>query len=109
MSRRIIGQCNAADFANLQVLITAAGRGDEFSIPPLVKGKQKAAVMVLHHFQTCGVSFDILLKLREVLVWEMPDKGLAFEYKLLDPRDKATWFILDHMAPRTVKVKAERR
>ena len=103
MSRRIIGQCNTTNFKELAHLSTLMHRGEEVDLTNL-GNRQKAAVTVLRHFQLCGVSFDVLLKLREVLVWEMPDKGLAFEYKLLDSRDSKTRGILQTMAPRKVNL-----
>src|SRR5487761_2504271 len=102
MSRRIIGQCTTADFKQLEHLSTLMHRGGEVDLTNLTN-RQKAAVGVLHHFQLCGVPFKVALKLREVLVWEMPDKGLAFEYKLLDPRDSKTSRILQTMVPRKLE------
>ncbi len=97
MSRRIIGQCNTADFKDIEYLASLT----EIQVySAYLTGRQKAAVRVLAHFQSCGVPFEVLLKLREVLVWEMPDKGLAFEYKLLDARDIDTQRTLLNMAPR---------
>ena len=101
MGRRIMGQCNTADFKDLEHLSTLMHRGEEVDLTNL-SSRQKAAVMVLHHFQSCSVPFEVALKIREVLVWEMPDKGLAFEYKLLDPADTATQKVLWTMAPRKV-------
>ncbi len=101
MSRRIIGQCNTADFRHLEHLSSLMCRGDEIDLDYLTN-RQKAAVQVLHHFQLCGVPFKVLLRIREVLVWEMPDKGLAFEYKLLTPGDTETALILKGMSPRKV-------
>lgn len=63
---------------------------------------QKAAVQVLRHLQSCSVPFKVALKLREVLIWEMRDESLAFEYKLLDPRDLETQKILWAMTPTKV-------
>ena len=102
MSRRIIGQCHLADFKALQHLKTLIDRGEEVDLTNLTN-RQKVAVQVLHHFQSCDVPFKVLLKLREVLVWELPDKGLAFEYKLLTPGDKETALILRNLSPRKVK------
>ena len=103
MSRRIIGQCNTADFKALEHLSTLMHRGEEVDLTNL-SNRQKAAVTVLHHFQLCGVPFRVALKIREVLMWEMPDKGLAFEYKLLDSHDSKTRGILQTMAPRKVNL-----
>ncbi|MDP2730281.1 MAG: hypothetical protein Q8O55_07355 [Dehalococcoidales bacterium] len=104
MSRRIIGQCNTSDFKDIEHLASLT----EIEIYSTnLSPRQKAAVRVLSHFQSCGVPFEVLLKLREVLVWEMPDKGLAFEYKLLDARDSVTQNVLWTMQPR--KIKVERR
>lgn len=101
MGRRIIGQCNTADFKDLEHLVDLVRRGEDVHMGNL-SGRQKAAVMVMRHFQLCGVHFETLMKIREVLVWEMPDKGLAFEYKLLDPRDIETRKTLWAMSPRKV-------
>lgn len=107
MARRIIGQCNTADFKDIEHLVSLIPRGGVFQ--DNLSNRQKAAVRVIYHFEQCGVPFGILLKLREVLVWEMADKGLAFEYKLLDPRDFDTAHILMTMQPRKVDSKAVKR
>ncbi len=101
MGRRIIGQCNTTDFKDLEHLVDLVRRGEKVHMGNL-SGRQKAAVMVMRHFQLCGVRFEVLMKIREVLVWEMLDKGLAFEYKLLDPRDIETKQLLWTMTPRKV-------
>ena len=101
MSRRIIGQCNTADFKDLEHLSSLVHRGEEI-YPGNLGNRQKVAVIVLRHFQLCGMPFEVLLKIREVLVWEMPDKGLAFEYKLLDLGDVKTREVLRTMSPRKV-------
>ena len=54
------------------------------------------AVTVLNHFQDNDVPFEVLLKVREVLVWDM-NPGYAFEYRLLDRRDKETRDVLKAM------------
>ena len=101
MGRRIIGQCNTTNFKSLEHLSTLMHRGEDVDLTNL-SNRQKAAVMVLRHLQSCSVPFKVALKTREVLVWEMPDKGLAFEYKLLDPGDIETRKILWAMTPRKV-------
>ncbi len=101
MSRKIIGQCNTADFKDLEHLSTLIHRGGQVDLTNLTN-RQKTAVLVLRHLQLCGRPFKVALKVREVLVWEMPDGGLAFEYKLLDPRDDQTRDALRTMAPRKV-------
>ncbi len=101
MARRIIGQCSTTDFKDLEHLSTLMHRGEKVDLNYL-NNRQKAAVQVLRHFQLNGVPFDVALKLREVLIWEMPDKGLAFEYKLLNLGDSDTRCILQTMSPRKV-------
>lgn len=103
MARRIIGQCSTADFEDFEHLATLAAMGENV-YQDNMKGRQKAAVLVIHHFQACGVDFKTLYKVREVLVWEMPDKGLAFEYKLLNPLDTETATLLREMKPRQLSV-----
>ena len=102
MSRKIIGQCNIADFRQLQHLSVLMNRGEEIDLSNLTN-REKVAVNVVRHFRNCGVPFKVLLRIREVLVWEMPDKGLAFEYKLLVRGDKETHAILRAMTPRRVE------
>jgi hypothetical protein len=99
MSRRIIGQCNTADFKALEHLSTLMHRGEAVDLDNL-SSRQKWAATVLRHLQLCGVPFEVALKLREVLIWEMPDKGLAFEYKLLNLGDSDTRCILQTLSPR---------
>ena len=101
MSRRIIGQCFTLDFKYIEHLALSVSQGEELDLEHLTK-RQQVALKVLYHFQLCGVAFDVLLKIREVLMWEMPDKGLAFEYKLLDPHDNKTREIIQTMSPRKV-------
>lgn len=101
MPRKIIGQCNTSDFKHLEHLLILLNRGEAIDVAHLSK-RQNAAILVVRHFQLCGVSFGVLLKVREVLVWEMPDKKLAFEYKLLDPGDVDTRQILWTMTPTKV-------
>lgn len=105
--RRIIGQCNTADFNDLEHLAILVRRGGEMS-PDNLNGRQKVAIIVLRHFQLCGIPFEVLLKLREVLVWEMPDKSLTFEFKLLNQHDVKTLDTLRTMRP-TSLIKQERR
>ena len=100
MSRRIIGQCGLCDFKDIIRTLDMVRVGQDVRQEANLTGRQKATVLVVHHFQACGVPFSVLMKLREVLVWEMPDKGLAFEYKLLDLKDSKTASILLDMKPR---------
>lgn len=97
--RRVIGQCGLADFKRLEHLVGMMERGDEVDLTNLTN-RQKMAFHVLGYFQHCGVPFKVLLKIREVLVWEMEDKGHAFEYKLLHPADMETFRILRMMKKR---------
>lgn len=101
MSRRIIGQCSTADFKDLQHLDTV--KLEEVGLEYL-NSRQKAAVMVMRHFQACDVPFKVAFKIKGVLIWEMPDKGLAFEYKLVDPADNGTRDILVGMSPRKLRI-----
>jgi hypothetical protein len=103
MSRRIIGQCFTSDFRYIEHLALSVSYGEELDLEHLTK-RQQVALKVLYHFQLCNVSFDVLLKLREVLMWEMPDKGLAFEYVLLDRWDSKTRNIIRTMHPREVEM-----
>lgn len=105
MSRRIVGQCNTSDFMYLEHLSDAMSRGIEPDLTNLTN-RQKIAVLVLRHFQQCGVDFKVLLKIKEVLAWEYDNKKIAFEYKLLDLKDKmATYLIISKMVP--IKVDKE--
>lgn len=102
MARKIIGQCSTADFRDLEHLVTLPAMDIEAYVHNL-NSRQQAALKVLNYFQLCGIPFEVLLKLKEVLIWEMPDHGLSFEYKLLDARDIKTQNILRTMKPRRVK------
>lgn len=95
--RRVIGQCNIADFRHLEHLSDIMARGEEVDLTNLTN-RQKMAVRVLHHFNQCNVSFEVLLKIKEVLIWDMGDGGAAFEYKLLHPGDSETLKILREMS-----------
>jgi hypothetical protein len=99
MPRRIIGQCSVSDFKNIENLAVSQDVTSlEANVARLSK-RQNMAVRVIYHFQQCGVPYKILLKVREVLVWEMPGQGLAFEYKLIDPHDEKTLRTLQNMQP----------
>lgn len=95
MSKRIFGQCNTADFHYLEHLSDVIARGDEIDLTNLSK-KQKMAVLVLHKFQEQNVPFKVLLKLKEVIIWDL-DPGTVFEYRLLDPRDEDTRKVIKDM------------
>jgi len=95
IGRRIVGQCNTADFRHLEHLADVLAYGGEIDTSNL-SNKQKMAVLVLRHFQKSNVPFKVLLKLREIIVWDL-NPGIGFEYKLLDPRDKETHDILKNM------------
>ncbi len=96
MARRIIGQCSTSDFKYLGYLADVLRDGGEIDTTNLTN-RQKIAVRVLDYFHKCGVEFSVLLKIREVLVWQYDGGGYAFEYKLLDPRDADTRNILRGM------------
>jgi len=98
MPRRIIGQCNTADFRTLEHLSDLIARGEEVDLTNLTN-RQKAAVRVLAHFNLCKVPFKVLLKIKEVLIWDA-DPGTILEYKLLNPRDRETRDILRTMRVR---------
>ena len=96
MASRIIGQCSTADFKYLEHLSDILSRGGEIDTTNLTN-RQKIAVRVLLHFQKCNVEFSVLLKIREVLVWESEGKGIFLEYKLINPNDTETRKILRGM------------
>ncbi|MBN1190420.1 MAG: hypothetical protein JXA46_11755 [Dehalococcoidales bacterium] len=99
MPRRIIGQCSTNDFKDIEKFaISQDVKSIESNVANLSR-RQNMAIRVIYHFQQCGVPYNILLKIREVLVWEMPGKGLAFEYKLTDPGDAKTAKLLQNMQP----------
>jgi hypothetical protein len=83
--RRIIGQCSITDFREIEKLAGHITDAEtlKFRLANLTK-TQDVALSVIAHFQACRVPFSTLLKVKEVLVWEMNDKkdNLAFEYKL---------------------------
>lgn len=95
MARRIIGQCNTADFRYLEHLSDLIARGKEVDLTNL-SNKQRMAVLVLRHLRANGVPFEVLLKVREVIIWDM-GATIGFEYKLLNPRDIETRGILRSM------------
>jgi len=96
VARRIVGQCSTSDFKYLEYLADVLRDGGEIDMTNLTN-RQKIAVRVLKHFQDCGTNFSVLLKIREVLVWQYDGGGYAFEYKLLNPRDIDTRNILRGM------------
>ena len=93
MSRRIIGQCHKSDFVDLAHISDLLERGEEVDLTNLTN-RQKVAVRVLDHFLRHNIPLKTLTKIREILVWELDDGGLAFEYKLLHPGDYETLRIL---------------
>ncbi len=96
MARRIIGQCSTSDFKYLEHLSDILMRGGDIDTSNLTN-RQKIAVQILRHFNECGVEFSVLLKIREVLVWESENRMYFFEYKLINPNDTETMRILRSM------------
>ncbi|MBA7638621.1 hypothetical protein ES703_46277 [subsurface metagenome] len=89
MARRIIGQCSTSDFKYLEYLSDILRDGGEIDTANLTN-RQKVAVRVLKHFMDCNVKYSVMLKIREVLLWEIYEGKYAFEYKLINPRDTET-------------------
>jgi len=96
MTRRIVGQCSTSDFKYLEHLADVLRDGGEVDTANLTN-RQKMAVRVLKHFMDCNVKYSVMLKIREVLVWQLYEGKYAFEYKLIDPRDTETRNILRRM------------
>lgn len=96
MPKRIIGQCSIVDFRYLEHLSDVIAQGGEIDVSNLTN-RQKMAVRVLQRFNECNVSFEVLLKVREVLIWEDEHRGIWFEYKLMDPHDTETRSALRNM------------
>ena len=93
MGRRIIGQCHTADFIYLSHISDLMAKGKEVDLTNLTN-RQKIAVRVIDHFIKHDIPLKLLSKIKEVLVWEMDDGGIAFEYKLLKRGDIETARIL---------------
>jgi len=106
MSRRIIGQCSITDFREIEKLAGHITDAEtlKFRLSALTK-TQNVAISVIAHFQACHVPFSVLFKVKEVLVWEMNDgkDDLAFEYKLLNPKDRETAQIIMVMHQKETK------
>lgn len=96
MPRRIVGQCNTVDFRHLEHLADAMARGIDPDLTNLTK-RQQLAVGVLGYFQRCDIKFDVLLKVKEVLCWDLGAGQNAYEFKLIDPKDQETRNILNNM------------
>jgi hypothetical protein len=105
--RRIIGQCNIADFKDLDALaiqVDTSGK-NAFMLPRELTKKEKNALRVAGWFMQCGVSTRVLQKIKEVLIWDEYDNitgkhNTLFEYKLLDPKDYETARIIMDMKPK---------
>jgi hypothetical protein len=67
-----------------------------------LSNSEKMAAKVIYYFYSCGVSFAVLLRLREVLVWQMEDGGMAFEYKF-EKGDTESYRIIQNMKPKEKK------
>ena len=91
--RRIIGQCHKSDFYDLLHIGDLLERGEEVDLSNLTN-RQKVAVRVIDHFIKHDIPLKTLAKIKEVLVWDMGDGGVAFEYKLLDRGDTETARVL---------------
>lgn len=87
--RKIIGQCHKSDFNELMHLSELMARGEEVYLDNLTN-KQKIAVRVIDHFLRHDIPLKTLDKIKTVLVWDMGNGSLAFEYKLMDRRDYET-------------------
>ncbi len=87
--RRIIGQCHTADFVDLTHISDLLKQGKEVDLSNL-SNRQKVAVRVIDHFIKKKIPLKLMAKITEVLVWDMGDDKVAFEYKLLDRGDVET-------------------
>jgi hypothetical protein len=67
-----------------------------------LSNSERMAVKVIYYFYSCGVSFAVLLRLREVLVWQMEDGAMAFEYKF-QKGDIESYRIIQNMHPKEKK------
>lgn len=89
--RRIIGQCSIADFRLIERLTGIASTGQQLDLQ--LTRSQSIALGIVRHFREHNLSFDVCLKLKEVLVWKddrSPEGEVQFEFKLLDPHDRET-------------------
>jgi hypothetical protein len=93
MGRRIIGQCSTADFIGLLHLGDLLAKGQEIELSHLTN-RQKMAVRVIDLFIKHKIPLKTLTKIKEVLVWDMGDGTVGFEYKLLNRDDIETQRIL---------------
>lgn len=93
MGRRIIGQCNTADFSGLLHIGDLLAKGQEIHLSNL-SNRQKIAVRIIDHFIKHDIPLKTLDKIKEVLAWDMGDGSIAFEYKLLNRNDTETARIL---------------
>ena len=93
MGRRIIGKRNTADFSGLLHIGDLLAKGQEVSLNNLTN-RQKMAIRVIDLFIKHKIPLKTLSKIKEVLVWDMGDGRVGFEYKLLNPNDTETQRIL---------------
>lgn len=87
--RKIIGQCHKSDFNELMHLAELMARGEEVYLDNLTN-RQKVAVRVIDHFLKRDIPLKTLDKIKTVLVWDMGNGRVAFEYKLMDRRNYET-------------------
>jgi len=91
MPKRIIGQCHKSDFGELFHTVDLSN----------LTNHEKVAIRVIEHFGKQGIPLKTLDNIREVLVWDMGDGSVGFEYKLIDGRDLETVKVLrNHIAHR---------
>jgi hypothetical protein len=89
MPRRIIGQCRRSDFEDLIHIGDLMEKGQPVHLSNLTN-REKVAVRVIHHFQQRNISVKVLAKIREILIWDMGNGNIGFEFKLMNPYDIKT-------------------
>lgn len=89
MSRRIIGQCNAADFVDLEHMAMDF-KDSKILESPALKPKQKFAFLFLVMAKDNRISWDLLTKVvQEALFWgESEDKVTYIEIKFFLDKTK---------------------
>ena len=74
---KIIGQCNTADFKDIEYLAVTLINPEMLDVSTLSR-KQKLALVVIAAFKEAGIKFYECRKIREILFWD--DGHIAFKF-----------------------------
>ena len=93
MPRRIIGQCRQSDFVDLIHIGDLMEQGVPVDLDNLTN-RERMAVHVIHYFRQRKIPVKVLWSIREILIWDMGNGNVGFEFKPLPSCSDATRLLL---------------